>query len=193
MIVYWLLSYFIGNFLTAWWIGKWKGVDLRKQRSGNLGARNAGAILGKSAFVLTFLGDAGKGALVVWIGFFFNFPILTIAIAGLAVTAGHLFPFWLKYRGGKGIATLIGVTFWLTPDLFLTMLILFMAFIPWFKSATLSMLASFSGFVAMAIILQVWPVVWPLIGAIIIIVIKHKSDIKESYKNRFQPSSLQEK
>lgn len=190
MIVYWLLSYVIGNFLTAWWIGKWKGVDLRKQRSGNLGARNAGAILGKSAFVLTFLGDAGKGALVVWIGFFFHFSIWEIAVAGLLVIMGHLFPFWLNYRGGKGIAAFIGVTFCLTPDLFLAMLILFLAFYPWLKSATLSMLASFSGFIGMALILQVWLVVWPLIIAIIIIVIKHKSDIKESYNTRFHPSSL---
>ena len=190
MIVYWLLSYFIGNFLTAWWIGKWKGVDLRQQRSGNLGARNAGAILGKPAFILTFLGDAGKGALVVWIGFFFNFPIWEIAVAGLAVILGHLFPFWLKYRGGKGVAAFIGVTFWLTPDLFLAMLILFLAFYPWLKSATLSMLASFAGFIMMAIILQVWLIISPLIAAIFIIVIKHKSDIAEAFNKRFRASSL---
>lgn len=189
MIVYWLLSYIIGNFLTAWWIGKWKGVDLRQERSGNLGARNAGAILGKTAFVLTFLGDAGKGAIVVWIGFFFNFSIWEIAVAGLAVVLGHLFPFWLKYRGGKGIAVFIGVTFCLTPDLFLAMLILFLAFFPWLKSATLSMLASFAGFIAMAIILQVWAVIWPLIVAIIIIVIKHKSDIENAFNVRFRSSS----
>lgn len=190
MIVYWLLSYFIGNFLTAWWIGKWKGVDLRQQRSGNLGARNAGAILGKPAFVLTFLGDAGKGALVVGIGFFFDFSILEISVAGLSVVLGHLFPFWLKYRGGKGISAFIGVSFCLTPDLFLAMLILFLAFYPWLKSAVLSMLASFSGFIALAIILQVWAVIWPLIAAIFIIVIKHKSDIAESYNSRFRSSSV---
>lgn len=190
MIVYWLLSYIIGNFLTAWWIGKWKGVDLRQQRSGNLGARNAGAILGKTAFVLTFLGDAGKGALVVWIGFFYHFSIWEIAVAGFAVVLGHLFPFWLKYRGGKGIAAFIGVTFCLTPDLFLAMFILFLAFFPWLKSATLSMLASFAGFIAMAVILHVWLVIWPLIGAIIIIVIKHKTDIEESFNGRFRSSSL---
>ncbi|MDJ0330314.1 glycerol-3-phosphate acyltransferase [Planococcus sp. S3-L1] len=186
MIVYWLVSYLIGNFLTAWWIGKWKGVDLRQQRSGNLGARNAGAILGKSAFVLTFLGDAGKGALVVWIGFFFNFSIWAMAVAGLAVILGHLFPFWLKYRGGKGIAAFVGVTFCLTPDLFLVMFILFLAFYPWFKSATLSMLASFTGFVTMALLLQVWFVIWPLFIAIIVIVIKHKSDIEKSFNSRFR-------
>lgn len=185
MIVYWLVSYFIGNLLTAWWIGKWKGVDLRQQRSGNLGARNAGAILGKAAFLLTFLGDAGKGALVVWIGFFFDFSIWAIAVAGLAVIVGHLFPFWLKYRGGKGIATFIGVSFCLTPDLFLAMFILFFAFYPWLKSATLSMLVGFAGFIIMAFFVQVWIVVWPLVMAIIIIVIKHKYDIQESFNNRF--------
>ncbi len=186
MIVYWFVSYAIGNFLTAWWIGKWKGIDLRQQRSGNLGARNAGAILGKPAFVLTFLGDAGKGAFVVWMGFYFNFSLWVIAVAGLAVIMGHLFPFWLKYRGGKGIATFIGVTFCLTPDLFLAMFILFFAFFPWLKSATLSMLASFAGFIVMAFLLHVWVVVWPLGIAIIIIVFKHKTDIHESFTGRFR-------
>lgn len=190
MIVYWLLSYVIGNFLTAWWIGKWKGIDLRQQRSGNLGARNAGAELGKGAFLLTFIGDAGKAALVVWIGFAFDFSIWQIAIAGLAVILGHLFPFWLNYRGGKGISAFVGVTFCLTPDLFLVMFILFFAFFPWFKSATLSMLASFAGFIAMSFILQVWFITWPLIAAIIIIVIKHRADIEESYNSRFRSTSV---
>ena len=78
---YWLFSYIIGNFLSAWWIGKWKKTDLRNERSGNLGARNAGAVLGKSAFLLTFLGDSLKGVLVIYIGFYLHYPLEFIAIA----------------------------------------------------------------------------------------------------------------
>ncbi|WP_203332085.1 glycerol-3-phosphate acyltransferase [Planococcus beigongshangi] len=188
MFIYFLFSYLIGNILTAWLVGKWKGVDLTKERSGNLGARNAGAVIGKLAFILTFLGDAGKGAALVFIGFYFDFPLWAIAFSGLLAVIGHIFPFWLRGRGGKGIAVFIGVTFFLTPELFLAMFVLFIAFYPLFRSATLCMLSAFTAFIVMAAVLQVMPVVWPLIAAIIIIVIKHRFDIEESYVRRFSKS-----
>ena len=188
MLVYFVISYLTGTLMTAWLIGKWKGVDLSKERSGNLGARNAGAVIGKSAFLLTFLGDAGKGALLVFAGFHFNFPLWAIAVSGLLAVIGHLFPFWLRGRGGKGIAVFIGVTFFLTPELFLAMFVMFIAFYPFFKSATLCMLCAFTAFITMAAVLQVFIVVWPLILAIIIIVYRHRFDIEESYAKRFTKS-----
>lgn len=188
MLLYFLLSYLIGTLMTAWLVGKWKGVDLRKERSGNLGARNAGAVIGKSAFLLTFLGDAGKGALVVFAGFHFNFPLWAVAVAGFFTVLGHLFPFWLRGSGGKGIAVFIGVTFFLTPELFLAMFVMCIAFYPFFKSATLCMLSAFTAFIVLAAVLQVIPIVWPLILAIIIIVYKHRYDIEESYAKRFVKS-----
>lgn len=185
MLIYFVLSYLAGTLMTAWLVGKWKGVDLRKERSGNLGARNAGAVIGKRAFLLTFLGDAGKGVLVVFAGFHFNFPLWAIAFAGFLAVMGHLFPFWLRGRGGKGIAVFIGITFFLTPELFLPMLIIFFVFYPFLKSATLCMFCAFSAFIIMAVALQVLSVVWPLILAIIIIVYLHRFDIRESYTRRF--------
>lgn len=185
MIIYFIFSYFIGTLMTAWLVGKWKGVDLSKERSGNLGARNAGAVIGKRAFLLTFIGDAGKGALLVFAGFYFGFPLWAIAASGLLAIVGHLFPFWLRGRGGKGIAVFIGVTFFLTPELFLAMFVMFIAFYPLLKSATLCMLCAFTAFITMAAVLQVLPVVWPLIIAIIIIVFRHRFDIEESYGRRF--------
>lgn len=185
MISYWIASYLIGTILSAWWVGKWKGVDLRNELSGNLGARNAGAVIGKTAFLLTFLGDAGKSALVVWLGFYFQYDLLTIAIGGLLVIFGHLFPFWLKGRGGKGIAAFIGVTLFLTPKLFLVMFIVFALFLPIVKSATLTMIFSYIAFIAAAIFWHQLDWVWPLIGAIVFILIKHQKDVKESFGNRF--------
>lgn len=188
MPIYFLFSYLIGTLMTAWLVGRWKGVDLTKERSGNLGARNAGAVIGKGAFLLTFLGDAGKGALVVFLGFYFNFPLWAVAAAGLLAVLGHLFPFWLRGRGGKGIAVFIGITFFLAPELFLAMFVMFIAFYPFFKSATLCMLSAFTAFIVLAAVLQVIPVVWPLILAIFIIVYKHRFDINESYTRRFVKS-----
>lgn len=185
MLVYFIASYLIGTLMTAWLVGKWKGVDLSKERSGNLGARNAGAVIGKSAFLITFIGDAGKGAFLVLAGFYFDFPLWAIAVSSLLAVLGHLFPFWLRGRGGKGIAVFIGTTFFLTPELFLAMLIMFIAFYPLLKSATLCMLTAFTAFIVMAAVSQVLAAVWPLILAIIIIVYRHRFDIEESYNRRF--------
>jgi acyl phosphate:glycerol-3-phosphate acyltransferase len=185
MFSYWIASYLIGNILTAWWIGKWNRVDLRNELSGNLGARNAGAVIGKTAFVLTFLGDAGKAAFVVWLGFYLHFPLSTVALGGLLVICGHLFPLWLKGRGGKGIAAFIGATLLLTPDLFLVMFIVFALFLPFVKSATLTMIFSYIAFVAAAIVGQQIDAVWPLVIAIIFILVRHQKDLKESFENRF--------
>lgn len=185
MLLYWLFSYMIGNFLTAWWIGKWKKTDLRNERSGNLGARNAGAVLGKSAFLLTFLGDALKGVLIIYIGFYFHYPLEFIAIAGLAVILGHLFPFWLKGKGGKGIATFVGVSIVMDPALFSILVICFIVIMALLRSATLSMTIAFSAYAILTWSIPTFFSLWPLSVAIIIILVRHRFDIAESWKKRW--------
>ena len=185
MVVYWIAAYIIGNFLTAWWIGKWKGIDLRQQRSGNLGARNAGAVIGKTAFWLTFIGDALKAVFVIWLGQYLDFADSVIALGGLAVICGHLFPIWLKGKGGKGIATFIGVSLYFTPELFAVMFIVFAVFFPFVKSATLTMLFSLAAYIIAIFAFQEFENYWPLVTAIIFILAKHRFDISESFNQRF--------
>lgn len=185
MVIYWIASYVIGTFLTAWWVGKWKGVDLRHALSGNLGARNAGAVIGKTAFFLTFLGDAAKIGIVIWLGHFFGFENRVLAIASFAAICGHLFPVWLKGRGGKGIASFIGASLLLTPPLFLVMAIIFAIFFPFVKSATLTMLIAFFAYAVSMVLFSEVPDFWPLLAAMLLILIKHIPDIKESFKARF--------
>ncbi|SDN28069.1 glycerol-3-phosphate acyltransferase PlsY [Psychrobacillus sp. OK028] len=185
MLLYWLFSYIIGNFLTAWWIGKWKKTDLRKERSGNLGARNAGAVLGKSAFFLTFLGDALKGVSVIYIGFYFQYSLEFIAIAGGAVILGHLFPFWLKGKGGKGIATFIGVAAAIEPTLFAILVICFIIIMALLRSATLSMTIAFSAYAILTWIIPEFASLWPLSIAILIILVRHRLDTVESWGKRW--------
>ncbi|MFJ7969995.1 glycerol-3-phosphate acyltransferase [Psychrobacillus sp. NPDC096389] len=185
MFLYWLASYFIGTFLTAWWIGKWKKTDLTKMRSGNLGARNAGAVLGKSAFLLTFLGDALKGTLILYIGFHYNFSLEIIAIGGLLGIVGHMFPFWLQFKGGKGIATFIGVALVFNPSLFGIMAACFALFIGLLRSATLSMVIAFSIYAILCWIIPTFTHVWPLSIAILLILYRHRFDALESWKARW--------
>lgn len=185
MIIYWIAAYLIGNFLTAWWVGKWKGVDLREQRSGNLGARNAGAVIGKTAFFLTFIGDALKAVAVIWVGHYLEFDKWVIGVAGLAVICGHLFPIWLKGKGGKGIASFIGAALCFTPGLFAVMLAVFLVFFPFVKSATLTMLFSMAAFIIGIFVLDEIQAYWPMAAAIVFILAKHGNDIAESFNQRF--------
>lgn len=185
MILYWIAAYLIGNFLTAWWIGKWKGVDLQQHRSGNLGARNAGAVIGKTAFLLTFIGDALKAAAVIWLGHYLQYSEWAIAVGGLLVICGHLFPFWLKGKGGKGIASFIGASLYFTPELFAIMFVVFLLFFPFVKSATLTMLFAMAAYIIGIFIVGEMLDWWPMAAAIFLILAKHRNDIAESFHQRF--------
>ncbi|WP_241774571.1 MULTISPECIES: glycerol-3-phosphate acyltransferase [Lysinibacillus] len=109
--------------MTAYFVGKAYGVNLQEERSKNLGARNAGSVIGKGAFIWTFLGDSLKGALVVGLGRLWHFEEWAIVLGACLVMLGHLFPVWLKFNGGKGVATFIGVGLALSPSLFLMMVL----------------------------------------------------------------------
>ena len=184
MIVYWISSYLIGNLMTAWWVGKKNNIDLRAHRSGNLGARNAGAVIGKKAFFMTFLGDATKGALVIVAGFYFDFSLWMIALAGLLVVSGHLYPFWLKGKGGKGIATFIGVGLAINPILFSSFILGFILFIPFLKSATLSMFFGYVTYIITVFMTQEVTNMWPLLIAIGLILYRHRFDFQQSLEER---------
>ena len=106
-----LMGYLLGCSNMAYYLAKWKKADLRGGGSGNLGASNATVLLGWRAGVLTALHDIGKAALAVLMARWL-FPALEHgeAAAGVACVLGHIFPFWLKFRGGKGFASYFGMT-----------------------------------------------------------------------------------
>jgi len=83
--------------------------DIRKIGSGNIGATNVLRSGRKDLAAITLLGDAGKGALAVGLAYWLTHDSRVIALAGGAAFAGHIFPVWLKFNGGKGVATFYGV------------------------------------------------------------------------------------
>jgi glycerol-3-phosphate acyltransferase PlsY len=102
-------AYFLGCFTTGFYLVRRRtGQDLRELGSGNVGARNAGRVLGWQGFLLTLAGDFLKGALAVWVARRFTGDYLQVAVALLAVVAGHLWPAQLRFHGGKGVATSLG-------------------------------------------------------------------------------------
>lgn len=106
-----LLSYLAGCSNMALYISKMKKVELQSAGSGNLGASNATILMGWPAGVATAVHDIGKSALAVLLAEIF-FPDLEYigAVAGIASVLGHIFPFYLKFKGGKGFASYFGMT-----------------------------------------------------------------------------------
>lgn len=142
-----LLSYLLGSIPTGFLVAKAKGVDIRSVGSGNIGATNVFRILGKGAGIFVLTADAVKGALAVIVVvplvwqvlqvFFDGDPLTSMGlpaleyhsrpfhvvyhfreIAGICAILGHNYPCWLKFKGGKGIATTAGVFAALAPAAF---------------------------------------------------------------------------
>ena len=106
-----LMGYILGCSNMAWYLAKAANANLRGSGTGNLGASNAVVLLGWKAGVLTAVHDVGKAALAVLIaGWLLPDSEYIKAAAGVASVLGHIFPFYLKFKGGKGFASYFGMT-----------------------------------------------------------------------------------
>jgi glycerol-3-phosphate acyltransferase PlsY len=115
-------SYLLGAVPFGYLVARARGVDILRQGSGNIGATNVGRVLGKRLGLLVFLLDFAKGALPVWLAGLLPqpeelYPHTLPVVAGVAAFLGHLFPVYLRFRGGKGVATGAGVIAVLVPPL----------------------------------------------------------------------------
>jgi len=110
-----LVAYLIGSIPFALILARRWGADLRQVGSGNLGAANVMRTSGVRAGVLVALLDMTKGAASVWLAARVGDGAELPAAAGLAAIVGHVYPIWLRFRGGKGVATACGVFAMLTP------------------------------------------------------------------------------
>ncbi|WP_313526468.1 glycerol-3-phosphate 1-O-acyltransferase PlsY [Anaerotignum sp.] len=106
-----LIGYFIGCISMGFIVGKITKTDLRKKGSGNLGTTNALRVLGFRAGLATFLGDILKGVIAFFVcrWLFPDNSLLAGIYAGVGAVLGHDFPFYLQFKGGKGIASTIGL------------------------------------------------------------------------------------
>ncbi|MBD2845181.1 glycerol-3-phosphate 1-O-acyltransferase PlsY [Paenibacillus sp. IB182496] len=104
------VSYLLGSLSFSILIAKWvKGIDIRDHGSGNAGATNTLRVLGKGPAIVVLVLDAAKGvAAVLLAGWLADGEQWTMAACGLAAIAGHNWPVWFRFKGGKGIATTVG-------------------------------------------------------------------------------------
>ena len=188
LIFLFFLSYLLGSIPFALIVSLPQGVDPRKEGSKNPGATNVARLLGKKWGIITFLGDSLKGVFALFIAYLFLEKIpypKELVLAGTAFFAvlGHLFSIFLKFKGGKGVATTIGVFLVLTPKAMLISLIIF--FIAVFISNYVSVGSLLTtALLPLNIFLMNYPSEYIICSFFlaILIWIKHKDNIKRLLK-----------
>ena len=123
------LCYLIGSFPSGYLVGKSQGIDIRQHGSGNIGATNVVRVMGKKWGYLVFFGDSLKGFIAVKLGMLLAAgtgadTTLSGVVAGICCIIGHNYTVWLGFKGGKGIATSIGVLLAIVPMLIVVTVLL---------------------------------------------------------------------
>jgi len=120
-----VISYLLGSIPFAFIIGKLRGVDLRTVGTRNIGGSNLWHSVGKVEGTIAAILDIGKGALAVWLAQKFGFPHSIQAASAVAVVAGHDWPIFLRFQGGRGMGPALGAMLLLVPKAMLLSLIFY--------------------------------------------------------------------
>ncbi len=187
-----IFCYLLGSIPTGLWLGKaWKGMDVRQHGSGNLGATNVFRVLGAVPGAITLSLDILKGVTAVLLAkHYFPGDLRVFIAAGLAAIVGHTMSVFVKFRGGKGVATSAGVFFALLP---LPSLFALIAFAIVFGISHYVSLGSLSG--AFTLVLSSFflaspkPLTWTAAGIFLFVIWTHRANItrlRQGTENRIE-------
>ena len=172
-------AYLLGSVPTGYLLGYFAGVDVRRAGSGNVGATNVARVAGKRLGLLTLLGDAAKGFAPVFIALRMDLDAGLTGLVALAAFLGHLYPIFLKFKGGKGVATALGALLALAPA---AVGVLFMVF---FIAALATRIVSLASMITAAmtpVVIWFFDYPAPLIGITLLmalmIVWRHRENIQ---------------
>ena len=174
-------AYLIGGIPFGYLVVKWTtGADVRSSGSGNIGATNVLRTTGRAAGIATLLLDIGKGYLAVWVaGRESTGDPLVMSAAALTVMAGHAYPVFLNFRGGKAVASYVGAFLCLSPWAVAAEIPVFVGILVWTRQVSLASIIGAATFP-----LAIWLVVkspWSVLAASMIagtfIIYKHRSNI----------------
>ena len=177
-----LAAYLLGSIPFGYLIVRWKkGIDVRQRGSHSTGATNVMRNLGFAGFLATFILDFGKGVTAVMLA-----SRLTasdprwIAAASVAAVAGHIAPVWLGFRGGKGVATGVGVFIALAPVPMGLTLVIFGVLVAVWRYISLGSIAATAAFPALVYLLNhpPRPILLGAAGAAALIIAKHHANIR---------------
>ena len=110
-----VVAYLLGSLPFGLWLARTEGVDLRTTGSGNIGATNVLRTTGRLLAAVVLALDSSKGVLAVWLASLLNGEIEVMVVCAVAVVAGHIWPVWANFRGGKGVATAAGAWALIAP------------------------------------------------------------------------------
>lgn len=180
-----LFAFIFGSIPWGFIIGKLKGIDLRKTGSGNIGTTNVLRVIGKKEALATLLLDISKGFIpVMLLRLFYNeSTLLLLGFTGIAGILGHCFTPFLKFKGGKGVATSVGVILAFTPLAGLITVVIWLSTFAVFRISSLSALMAFGVLPLVTMILR-YPDEVTVFAFIItaIIYLRHLSNIKRLLK-----------
>ena len=192
-IVLIILAYFIGSIPTAVWVSKTMfGIDIRDYGSGNAGATNTFRVLGSKWGSFVMLADVTKGviatSLYVLIPFYLSNELartnFMIAL-GMVAVLGHVFPIMANFRGGKGVATLLGMTLAIQPIVALICLVVFLVSLISTRFVSLSsILAAVAFMILILFVFDEKETIYRLFAMIVamMVVVTHHKNISRLYK-----------
>lgn len=209
-----VVTYLLGSIPFGYLLVRiFRGEDIRQSGSGNIGATNVVRSGAKGLGIATLVLDALKGAIAVGLAAFlaaskFNFcetsflpwfchdPSRLMSLAALFAVLGHVFPVWLRFKGGKGVATALGVFCVLFPKVILVSLVIFILVVAITRYVSLGSILGAIAFPVVAYFMQSadWPSLLLASGVSLIIVLKHHQNIRRLFagtENRFGGSKSQ--
>lgn len=177
-----ILAYLLGSIPFGYLIVRWqRGIDVRATGSGSIGATNVMRNLGVAGFLATFVLDCAKGvAAVLLASRWAESDPRWVGAAAVTAILGHCFPLWLKFRGGKGVATAIGVYVLLTPAAIGAWLAVFAVMVGLWRYVSLGSITASALFPALAYFLDQPPgaIVLASAASAAIVIGKHHSNIR---------------
>ena len=184
-----LIAYVLGSIPNALWVGKtFKNIDVREHGSKNTGSTNAARVLGPKLGIFTLILDILKGALPTYLGIVLGADLLTrmtgidkldVIVIGMAAILGHTFSLFLKFKGGKAVATTLGVFLVLVPYAILILLVIFFVIFGLTRYVSLASIIS-AVVLPIAVYFTTRHISLTVLGIIIglLVIIRHKENIK---------------
>ncbi|MDE0344006.1 MAG: glycerol-3-phosphate 1-O-acyltransferase PlsY [Deltaproteobacteria bacterium] len=190
-IILTILSYLLGSIPAGFLVGSSSGVDVRSAGSGNIGATNVARTLGWKKGLVTLLADVAKGFLPVLAAHLLDLGPAAAASAGLAAFAGHLYPVFLGFKGGKGVATAAGVYLGVMPLGLLALLGAFvLAVLASRRVSPASMAAAAAGPVAAWALSYPVETIWLTLVIGFLVVVRHRENIRRLLAGEEPPFEL---
>ena len=190
-----IVSYLLGCFNTGYYYTRiFYHKDIRNMGTNVTGAMNVSRLAGKKGFFITFLGDALKGVLVVLLCRVLRVNELAVLLSVLAVILGHIFPFQLKFKGGKGMSTVLGALLTFHPVMVLILLADCAVFLIFSRRYTISSLFALAVFPIELIAMRYpWDTIIILTLCSVAIIFACRDNLREFYyevRKKFERKSL---